>query len=94
MTSPTTPAVGSADLSAEDFTRLMLVETHRRGLERSPQVGAVVDGAEWLQGVIDYHAPKAVRILDFAHAAQRLSAIAQVIPPPPAESAPDRKSVV
>lgn len=66
--------------TAEEFTRLALVETHRRGLENSRQVGAVVDGAEWLQGLIDHHAPKAVRILDFAHAAQRIAAIAVLMP--------------
>lgn len=66
--------------SAEEFTRLALVETHRRGVENSRRVGAVVDGAEWLQGLIDYHAPQAVRILDFAHAAQRIAAIATLLP--------------
>lgn len=66
--------------SAEEFTRLTLVETHRRGVENSHRVGAVVDGAEWLQGLIDYHAPQAVRILDFAHAAQRIAAIALLLP--------------
>lgn len=76
--------------SAEEFTRLTLVETHRRGLENSQQVGAVVDGAEWLQGLIDYHVPQAVRILDFAHAAQRLSAIALSLPTS-AEPAPSAR---
>lgn len=66
--------------SAEEFTRLALVETHRRGVENSRRVGAVVDGAEWLQGLIDYHAPQSVRILDFAHAAQRIAAIATLLP--------------
>ena len=68
--------------SAEEFTRLALVETHRRGVENSRRVGAVVDGAEWLQGLIDSHAPQAVRILDFAHAAQRIAAIASQMPDP------------
>ena len=27
-----------------------------------------MDGAEWLQGFIDYHCPQAVLILDFPHA--------------------------
>lgn len=66
--------------SAEEFTRMALVETHRRGVENSQHVGAVMDGAEWLQVLIDYHAPQAVRILDFAHAAQR---IAEFAPDPP-----------
>jgi hypothetical protein len=46
------------------------VEVHRRGLSQAPQVAAVSDGAEWLQGVIDSHRAEAVRILDFPHAAK------------------------
>src|SRR2546421_3886669 len=41
-----------------------LVETHRRGLEQATAVCAVQDGAEWLQGLVDYHRADAVRILD------------------------------
>ena len=55
---------------AERFTHASLVETHRRGLERATAVCAVQDGAEWLQGFVDYHRADAVRILDFAHAAE------------------------
>ena len=53
---------------AEVFTRLALVETHRRGVEKAGCVAAVTDGAEWEQGFIDYHRPDAVRVLDFPHA--------------------------
>ena len=38
---------------------------------------AVTDGAEWLQGFIDDHCPTAIRILDFAHAAEYVSAMGQ-----------------
>ena len=38
-----------------------------------------MDGAEWLQRFVDLHAPDAVRILDFPHAAQRLAPIAQAV---------------
>lgn len=55
------------------FERLSLVETQRRGLERAGQVAAIADGAEWIQGLIDYHRPDAVRILDFAHATEHLT---------------------
>jgi hypothetical protein len=65
--------------SAEAFTRLSLCETHERGLENSRQVAAVMDGAEWLQGFSDHHCPQAVRILDFAHAAQRIGEIGQAL---------------
>lgn len=57
----------------KQFERLSLVETQRRGLERAAQVAAIADGAEWIQGLIDYHRPDALRILDFAHATEYLS---------------------
>jgi hypothetical protein len=49
---------------AASFEEAALVETHRRGLERAAEVCAVQDGAEWLQGLVDYHRADAVRILD------------------------------
>lgn len=59
---------------AETFSRLATGETHRRGTERAGQVAAVLDGAVWQQGFVDLHRPDAVRILDFPHAAQHVSA--------------------
>ncbi|HXR65325.1 MAG TPA: hypothetical protein VN729_05350 [Ktedonobacteraceae bacterium] len=38
-----------------------------------------MDGADWLQGLLDLHRPDAMRILDFPHAAQRVSAILETI---------------
>ena len=67
--------------TAETFTQQALVETHRRGLENAGEVGAVMDGAEWLQGLTDHHCPRALRILDFAHAAQHIAAIGQALWP-------------
>ena len=64
---------------AERFTETSLVETHRRGLERAAGVCAVQDGAEWLQGFVDYHRADAVRILDFAHAAEYINEIGQAV---------------
>lgn len=64
---------------AEQFTRSCLGELHRRGIEHSQAVCAVQDGADWLQGFVDYHRPDAVRILDFPHAAQRITAIGQTL---------------
>jgi hypothetical protein len=57
---------------AEAFQRLTLGELHRRGLETASQVAVVSDGAEWIQGFVDYHCPEALRILDFAHAAEKV----------------------
>jgi hypothetical protein len=64
---------------AEHFAEAALGETHRRGLERAAAVCAVQDGAEWLQGLVDYHRADAVRILDFAHAAEYVNEIGQAV---------------
>ena len=64
---------------AERFAEAALVETHRRGLERAAAVCAVQDGAEWLQGLVDYHCADAVRILDFAHAAEYVNQIGEAV---------------
>lgn len=65
--------------NSEHFGHLTLGEIHRRGVENSHAVAAVTDGAEWLQSFVDYHCPKAVRILDFPHAGQRIGQIAEAI---------------
>jgi hypothetical protein len=64
---------------AASFEQAALVETHRRGLERAREVCAVQDGAQWLQGLVDYHRADAVRILDFAHAAEYINEIGQAV---------------
>jgi hypothetical protein len=64
---------------AETFTHLATFETYTRGVEQAGKVVAVSDGAEWLQTLFDLHCPQAERILDFPHAAQRLSHIASVV---------------
>ena len=61
----------------ESFEEAALVETHRRGLEKAGEVCAVQDGAEWLPGVVDSHRADAVRVLDFAHAAEHISDLGQ-----------------
>ncbi len=65
----------SRKVSSEEFESLSLVEMHRRGVENAKEVAAVMDGAEWLQSFTDYHCPRAVRILDFAHAAEHISQV-------------------
>jgi len=65
--------------TAAQFEHLSLAELHRRGVEHSAQVAAVMDGAEWLQSFIDYHCPQAVRILDFPHAGQRMGQVGQAL---------------
>ena len=64
---------------AASFEHATLLHTHRRGLEQAAEVCAVQDGAEWLQGLTDYHRADAVRILDFAHAAEYINEIGQAV---------------
>jgi hypothetical protein len=61
------------------FEQATLLEVHHRGLEAAEQVAAVTDGAEWLQGFTDYHRADALRILDFAHAAEYIAAIGEAV---------------
>jgi hypothetical protein len=80
------PEVQTTDLSyfsrladADGFTQQAYVETHRRGTENAKVVCAVQDGAEWEQGLVDVLRPDAVRILDFPHAVEHLTAAAQPV---------------
>ncbi len=58
---------------------LALGEVQRRGVETAKRVGAVVDGAEWIHGFVDLHAPERVHILNFPHAAGYISAMGQTV---------------
>jgi len=64
---------------ADTFGLRAIVETERRGVSLARQVCAVQDGAEWIQGFVDLHAPDALRILDFAHARGYLAEIAESV---------------
>jgi hypothetical protein len=56
-----------------------LEETQRRGLERATEVCAVQDGAEWRPRLVDNHRADAVRMLDFAHAAEYVNEIGEAV---------------
>lgn len=64
---------------AATFIALASGEVYRRGVETAQRVALVVDGAEWEQAFADAHCPGAVRMLDFGHGAQRLSAVAAAV---------------
>jgi hypothetical protein len=64
---------------AATFTDLAEVETRRRHLIEAEEVCAVMDGAEWLQGMIDVHRQDAVRILDFPHAAEHVAKLLEAL---------------
>lgn len=63
---------------ADTFGELASFEVRRRGVDQAKEVAALNDGAEWIQGFIQSHRADAVRILDFAHAAQYVGEIAQI----------------
>jgi hypothetical protein len=64
---------------AELFQRLTLGELYRRRVETAERLALVSDGAEWIQGFIEFHAPEALRILDFPHAAQRICQVGEAV---------------
>lgn len=64
---------------AETFGTQALGELHRVGLDGARAVAAVQDGAPWLQGFVDYHRPDALRILDWPHAAEHLTHVAEAV---------------
>jgi hypothetical protein len=69
----------SRKISSEEFERLALVETQRRGVENAGQVAAVMDGSDWLQSFTEYHRPDAERILDFPHAGEHISQVGEFL---------------
>src|SRR5258708_50398 len=66
-------------VDADTFEQLAEVELRRRGVRKAQAICAVTDGAVWLQHFIDLHRPDAVRILDFPHAAEYVSAIGEAV---------------
>lgn len=64
---------------AELFQRLTFGELYRRGVEAAEHIALVSDGAEWIQGWIEFHCPEARRILDFPHAAQRICQVGEAV---------------
>jgi len=68
--------------SAHDFIDQVALPLQQQGTARAGTVVAIMDGADWLQQLVDAHAPEAVRIPGtrvrvFPHAAEYLSAAAQ-----------------
>ncbi len=63
--------------AASEFIRQATLPTHERGTRGAGAVAAVMDGAPWLQDLIDRQCPEATRILDFPHAAGYLGQAAQ-----------------
>src|SRR2546430_1535984 len=64
---------------SKEFEKQALVEMHERGVEQAEVVCAVTDGAEWIQKFVDVHRHDAVRILDFAHAMEKVTEVGKTI---------------
>lgn len=77
---------------ASSFADLSSAETQQRHVLQAAQVAVVTDGAEWLQSWTDLHRPDATRILDFPHAAQRISSILEALAQAGQHLAPDALS--
>lgn len=60
---------------AETFADLASFEMRRRRVDQAKEVAALNDGAEWIVGFVQGHRADALRILDFAHAAQYIAEI-------------------
>jgi hypothetical protein len=65
--------------NAATFADQASAELRRRGIERANEVCAIQDGAEWIQGFVQGHRHDALRILDFAHAASYIYAMADKV---------------
>lgn len=57
----------------ERFGRLLYAEARGRGAERAEQVIAIGDGAPWIWNLVEEHFPRAIQIVDYFHALQRLN---------------------
>jgi len=64
---------------SKQFEKQALAEIYERGVEKAGVVCAVTDGAEWIQTFVDLHRPDAVRILDFAHAMEKVAEVGHTI---------------
>lgn len=64
---------------SETFIELILGELYRRGFFEAKEVGAVQDGAEWIQILLAALRAGIIRILDFYHAGEYVSDIATLV---------------
>lgn len=62
---------------AEGFGRILYAEAARRGIENAKTVVMLGDGACWIWNLKSEHIPKAVEILDYAHAKEHLYDLAK-----------------
>jgi hypothetical protein len=73
-----TSYVGAIE-SAEAFGARIYAEAIRRGVTRAAQVIVLGDGARWIWGIAEEHFYGAIQIVDFYHAREHLTVIANLV---------------
>jgi hypothetical protein len=63
----------------EPFGGRLYQEATHRGIEWAQEQVAIGDGAEWIWNLVDEHFPRAVQILDFYHATERLYEVGRAV---------------
>lgn len=66
---------------AENFASALLHEARLRGLGKASRSAVLGDGAHWIWKQADIHFPQAVQILDYYHAREHLSVLAEALFP-------------
>lgn len=64
-------------LPAEDFSQLVWATGFERLAQQAQELIFVADGARWIWDIVSQHFPQAVQIVDWYHACQYLSPVAQ-----------------
>jgi len=64
---------------ADEMGQHQYVEGLRRGIDRSEQLSSVNDGARWIARITDMNFPRAVQIVDWRHAENRLWNVANTV---------------
>jgi hypothetical protein len=66
-------------LEAEEFSRLMYLTGLKRGADQAKELIFVADGASWIWKWVQEHFPRAIQIVDWYHAAERIWGVAHAI---------------
>jgi hypothetical protein len=64
---------------SEDFGKKLYLLAAKRGYEKAVEVIFLGDGAKWIWKMVGYHFPRAVQILDWYHAEERLWTISKLV---------------
>lgn len=63
----------------EPFGRRLYQEAAHRGIEWAHEQVVIADGAEWIWNLVGEHFPRALQILDFYHASERLYEVGRAV---------------